>query len=145
MVTASAGGALLITGILLNLKVNSMSKDLENHYLTSTNSSRENYKTFSQVSYGVGAACVAGGAVLYYLGLRSGNASSAQVTLAPALAPAPLSEDPSNGFYDDRDKPGLRGFEPRRCRSGTRFSWFQTTLRPVVIGVSRGLVGFPGG
>ena len=87
VVTASAGGALLITGIILNLKVNSMSKDLENHYATSTNSSRENYKTFSQVSYGVGAACVVGGAVLYYLGVRSGNASSAQVTLAPALAP----------------------------------------------------------
>ena len=87
VVTASAGGALLITGVILNLKVNSMSKDLENHYLTSTNSSRDNYKTLSQVSYGVGAACVVGGAVLYYLGVRSGNASSAQVTLAPALAP----------------------------------------------------------
>jgi hypothetical protein len=90
VVTASAGGALLITGVILNLKVNSMSKDLENHYLTSTNSSRENYKTFSQVSYGVGAACVAGGALLYYLGSRSGNASSAQVTLAPALAPGAI-------------------------------------------------------
>jgi hypothetical protein len=87
VVTASAGGALLITGVILNLKVNSMSNDLENHYVTSTNSSRENYKTFSLVSYGVGAACVAGGALLYYLGSRGGNAASAQVTLAPALAP----------------------------------------------------------
>ena len=85
VVTASAGGALLITGVILNLKINSMSKDLENHYLTSTNSSRENYKTFSQVSFGVGAACVAGGAVLYYLGVRSGRV--AQVTLAPVVAP----------------------------------------------------------
>jgi serine/threonine-protein kinase len=85
VVTASAGGALLITGVILNLKINSMSKDLESHYLTSTNSSRENYKTFSQVSFGVGAACVAGGAVLYYLGVRSGRV--AQVTLAPVVAP----------------------------------------------------------
>jgi hypothetical protein len=87
VVTASAGGALLITGTILNLKVNSMSKDLETHYVTSTSSSRQDYKTFSQVSYGVGAACVAGGALLYYLGVRSGRSSAAQVALAPALAP----------------------------------------------------------
>jgi hypothetical protein len=37
--------------------------------------------------------------------------------------------------------PGFRGFKPRRRRSWTRFSWFQTTVRPVVTGVFRGLVG----
>ena len=85
--TASVGAAAIVTGIVLNLKVNSMSRDLENHYVTSTNSSRETFKTFSQVSYGVGAACVAGGALLYYLGLRRGEASSSAMALVPALAP----------------------------------------------------------
>jgi len=84
VVTASVGGAALVTGIILNLKVNSMSRDLERHYVSSTNSSRETYKTLALVSYGVGAACVAGGALLYYLGWRPGGAV---VALVPAVAP----------------------------------------------------------
>jgi len=39
------------------------------------------------VSYGVGAACVATGAVLYYLGVRRGSAGSTSVALVPAFAP----------------------------------------------------------
>jgi len=35
----------------------------------------------------VGAACVATGAVLYYLGLRSGSAGSTSFALVPAFAP----------------------------------------------------------
>ena len=88
VVTASAGATAIITGLVLNLKANRMSKDLENYYVTSTNSSRETYKTFSQVSYGVGAACLAGGALLYYLGLRRQTASSPSMALVPAVGPA---------------------------------------------------------
>ena len=87
LIAASTGGALLITGVVLNLKVNGMSRDLESYYQTSTNSRRETYKTLSQVSYGVGAACVAGGAVLYYLGWNKAQTSSASVALVPAVAP----------------------------------------------------------
>jgi hypothetical protein len=87
LIVAGTGGALLVTGVVLNLKANSMSRDLESYYQKSTNTSRETYKTLSQVSYGVGAACVAGGAVLYYLGWNKVQTSSASVALAPAVAP----------------------------------------------------------
>jgi hypothetical protein len=87
LIAAGTGGAFLFTGVILNLKVNSMSRDLESYYQKSANSSRETYKTLSQVSYGVGAACVAGGAVLYYLGWNKAQTSSASLALVPAVAP----------------------------------------------------------
>ena len=85
-IVAGTGGALLVTGVVLNLKANSMSRDLESYYQKSTNSSRETYKTLSQVSYGVGAACVAGGAVL--LVLTTGLARS-EVPQGPSETAAP--------------------------------------------------------
>ena len=39
------------------------------------------------VSYGVGAACVATGAILYYLGAQAGKNGNAGVALLPAFAP----------------------------------------------------------
>jgi hypothetical protein len=87
LIAAGTGGALLVAGVVLNLKVNSMSRDLESYYETSTNSRRETYRTLSQVSYGVSAACVAAGATLYYLGWNKAQTLSATVALVPAVAP----------------------------------------------------------
>ena len=81
--------AALVTGIALNLKVNSMATDLEKagNFNRDTDTSRKNYKTLGWVSYGVGAACLAGGSLLYYLGWRAGSGSASAVAFAPTLAP----------------------------------------------------------
>jgi hypothetical protein len=90
IVAGSLGVVALGTGVALNLKVNSMSTDLEkaDNFNRDTNSSRKNYKTLGWVSYGVGAAFLAGGSLLYYLGWHSGHHSTqADVALVPTLAP----------------------------------------------------------
>ena len=87
IVVATIGGAALVGGVILNVKVNSMADDLQrtDQYSAGKESDRKSYATLTWVSYGVGAACIATGAILYYLGLRSG--SSGSVALAPAFAP----------------------------------------------------------
>jgi hypothetical protein len=92
VITASVGAAALVAGVVLNLKVNSMTSDLEkpNAYNRSTNSTRETYKTMTWIAYGVGGAAVAAGAVLYAIGWSKEGASSsgeATVSLAPSLVP----------------------------------------------------------
>ena len=88
VVAASVGGAALITGVILNIKVNSIASDLEQplNYTRSTDSTRKDYKTLGWVSYGVGAACVATGAVLYYLGWQKGRSSHVEVAVIPTFA-----------------------------------------------------------
>jgi hypothetical protein len=87
IVTASVGVAAVVAGVILNLKVNSMASDLESlgNYSDGKESDRKTYEKVGWTSYGVGGACLATGAVLYYLGLRS-NAPSA-VAFTPVLAP----------------------------------------------------------
>jgi hypothetical protein len=89
IITAAVGGAALVTGIILNLKVNSMASDMQktNGYTDSKDSDRKTYETVGWAGYGVGAACVATGAVLYYLGIRSGATGTATVAFVPAFAP----------------------------------------------------------
>jgi len=84
VVSAALGGAVLVSAVALNLKANGMVDDLRQHYDKADDSSRKSYKTLSQVGYGVGAALIASGAVLYYLGHSAGD--SAKVTLTPAFA-----------------------------------------------------------
>jgi hypothetical protein len=88
IVTIAVGGAALVAGILLNLKVNSMASDLQkiDGYSASKESDRKTYVTLGWVGYGAGAACVATGAVLYYLGRRSSAPGSTSVALVPAFA-----------------------------------------------------------
>jgi hypothetical protein len=85
---ASVGAAALLTGVVLNLKVNSMSSDLAkpDNFNRDTDNSRKDYKTLGWVSYGVGAACLAGGSLLYYLGWHSGRDSVSSVALVPNVA-----------------------------------------------------------
>jgi tetratricopeptide (TPR) repeat protein len=84
VVTAAVGGATLIAALALNLKVNGMIQDLRHDYDKNDESSSKTYKTLSQVGYGVGAALVAGGAVLYYLGRRAG--ARARLAVLPSFA-----------------------------------------------------------
>lgn len=94
------GAAALIAGVVLNLKVNSMSSDLEkpDNFNRDTDSTRKDYRTFGWVSYGVGAACVAGGSLLYYLGWHSGRGSSPTVAFAPDLAPTMVGATVKGAF-----------------------------------------------
>ena len=90
IVTASVGGAALIAGVLLNVKVNGMASDMQSTpggYSAGKESDRKTYETLGWASYGVGAACVATGAVLYVLGLRAARGSTSSVALVPAFAP----------------------------------------------------------
>jgi tetratricopeptide (TPR) repeat protein len=89
IVTAAVGGAALVASVVMNLKVNGMASDLQktNGYDAGKVSDRNTYETLGWVGYGVGAACVATGAVLYYLGIRSGASESASVAFVPAFAP----------------------------------------------------------
>jgi hypothetical protein len=87
--TGSLGVAALISGVILNLKVNSMASDLEkpDNFNRDTDSSRKTYKTLGWVSYGAGTACLVSGSLLYYLGRRSGHDSTASVAFIPGLGP----------------------------------------------------------
>jgi hypothetical protein len=82
---ASLGGAALVTGVVLNLKFNSMTGELEQHnnYTRSADATRKDYRTWAWVSYGVAAACIPTGGVLYYLGWRKGKAAASALALVP--------------------------------------------------------------
>jgi hypothetical protein len=84
LVTGAVGVGGLVAGVILNLKVNSMSSDLEKqyNYRPATDATRENYKTAGWIAYGAGATCLVGGALLYYFGWRRGSTE-----FAPAVAP----------------------------------------------------------
>jgi len=86
LVVAGVGGAGLVAGLVLNLKVNSMSSDLEANYGLASDATRKHYKTAGWIAYGTGAACLAGGAVLYYLGWRRGDRASS-MALLPTVGP----------------------------------------------------------
>lgn len=86
VIAASLGGAALITGAVLNLTVNGMASDLEQPgaYSRTDDARRADYATAAWVSYGVGGALVASGALLYYVGWTSARVGDASVSLAPA-------------------------------------------------------------
>jgi tetratricopeptide (TPR) repeat protein len=85
------GMAGIATGIVLNLKANSIADEMNNDtqsvysQLHSRENTRSGYETLAWVGYGVGGACLAGGAVLTLLGYSYGG--NRQVALAPSVAP----------------------------------------------------------
>jgi hypothetical protein len=83
LVVAAVGGAAVVGGVVFNLQHNSKVADLTPDYTRDKESSSRTYKTLSMLGYGVGAACVVGGAVMYYLGWRAG--SETQVALVPSV------------------------------------------------------------
>jgi hypothetical protein len=81
VVTASVGVAGVVAGVLLNLKSNGMVSDLQKRYSDGDYSSSKDYKTGSQVAYVAGGVSVVGGAVLYYLGVRTGQSTVVPVAV----------------------------------------------------------------
>jgi len=100
IVTASVGVAAAAAGLLLNLKVNSMVKDMDTTLgnYDSRNSDRNNYKTMAWIGYVAGAACVVTGAILYGFGLKAGGDSSTNVALLPAIGPGQAGALLTGGF-----------------------------------------------
>ena len=86
-IVAGVGVAGLATGLRLNLKANSMSSDLEKDWSSAINSSRQDYKTGAWIAYGAGAACLVGGAVLYYLGWQNREHAEHALVIGPAIGP----------------------------------------------------------
>ena len=87
---AAVGGAALVAGIVFNLKANSLASDLKktDGYTSGKESDRKTYQALGWAGYGVGAACVVTGAVLYVLGIRSsGSGNGSTVAFVPAFAP----------------------------------------------------------
>jgi hypothetical protein len=82
VLVASFGGAALLAGLALNLKVNGMASDMEKYdgYTKAKEADRSSYRQWGWIGYGVGAACVATGAILYAVGLRSQSTSMGLVT-----------------------------------------------------------------
>jgi hypothetical protein len=84
----AVGVASLAAAVVLNVKANGMADDLNQPagYDRDKASERSTYATMSWVGYGVGAACLVGGAVLYYLGHRSASSVALLPTVAPGQA-----------------------------------------------------------
>jgi tetratricopeptide (TPR) repeat protein len=99
IVLASVGVAALAGGVLLNLKANSMVDDWQAKvsYTASQSDSQKTYKALSWVGYGLGAACVATGAILFGVGLKQ-QAGSANVALLPAVGPGQAGALLMGGF-----------------------------------------------
>ena len=81
----SVGAAAIATGIVLNVKANSLANEIESdtYYLSSKENTRASYETWSWVGYVVGGACLAGGAILYYLGYS--RSRDRQIAFVPAI------------------------------------------------------------
>lgn len=89
IVTAAVGGAAIVAGVLFNVKANSLVSDMKkvDGYSNDKESDQSTYKTLGWVGYGAGAACIAGGAILYVLGMRA-EAPASSVALVPAVGPS---------------------------------------------------------
>jgi hypothetical protein len=85
IIVGSVGLVAVGTGIALNLHANRLASDLNSPtgYDRDKASSQSLYKNLTYVGYGVGAACLVSGVVLYILGNRA-------ETEAPSLALRPL-------------------------------------------------------
>jgi tetratricopeptide (TPR) repeat protein len=89
IVTAGVGGAALLAGVVFNLKANSIASSYQDRggYTQGKESDRKTYETLAWVGYGVGAACVATGAVIYLFGRKGDASGSSALAVLPAFAP----------------------------------------------------------
>jgi len=88
VIVASAGIAGVVAGVLFNLKANAIINDMESArdgYSSTKNADHSTYETAAWASYGVGAACVVTGAILYGVGLKAKSGSSLNVAILPAV------------------------------------------------------------
>lgn len=105
IITGSVGVVALGTGILMAMKANGMVDDMETKvggYSTDKNQSVKTYKTIAYLGYGVGAACLATGAILVGLGVRGKPepeaGGSTNLAVLPALHPEMLGAVLTGGF-----------------------------------------------
>lgn len=88
IVVASVGIAAAAAGVVFNLKANST---VDNMYTVkdgyTKDSDRKTYTTLAWVGYGVGAACIVTGAILYGVGLKAKPSSDDSVALLPTFGP----------------------------------------------------------
>jgi hypothetical protein len=86
IVVASVGVAAVVAGVLFNLKANSA---VDSMYTVkdgyTKDSERKTYTTLAWVGYGVGAASVVTGAILYGVGLKAKPTSEIRVALIPTF------------------------------------------------------------
>lgn len=89
IIVGATGGAAVVAGVLLSLKANSLASDMEklDGYTSDRESSRKTYRNLGLVGYGVGAACILTGGVLYVLGLKAPATPTSSVALSPLVAP----------------------------------------------------------
>lgn len=88
IVTAAVGVAAVAAGVVLGLKVSNMAHDMESTpgaYSESKESDRKTYATLGWVSYGIGGAAIATGAVLYIIGIRAKDDQPANLAVVPAI------------------------------------------------------------
>jgi hypothetical protein len=89
IITASVGVAAVAAGVILNVKVNTMANDMQNTpggYSPSKENDRKTFATLGWIGYGVGAACITTGAILYIVGHKSGPSDSTQVAIMPTFS-----------------------------------------------------------
>lgn len=98
IVLVAAGVAAVVAGVVLNLKANSMVDEWQTKisYSASQGDSQKTYKTLSWVGYGVGAACVATGAILFGVGIN--RPGSTNVALLPVVASDYAGASMTGGF-----------------------------------------------
>ena len=90
IVVASVGVAAVAAGVVFNLMSRNLINDMETNvgaYSKDKETNSKNYNTFAWVGYGVGAACIVTGAILYGVGHKGGESSSTNVAILPALGP----------------------------------------------------------
>jgi hypothetical protein len=88
IVVASFGVVAAGVGLGFNLKANSTVNDMYNTRDGYTKeSNRKNYATLAWVGYGVGAACVVTGAILYAIGRKAKSTHFDDVALVPMVGP----------------------------------------------------------
>jgi tetratricopeptide (TPR) repeat protein len=88
IVTSAVGAGGIAAGLIFNLKSNDAAKKIETQVGSYPASSKDekNFKTYSWIGYGAGAACMVTGVVLIAVGaVRSSPASSTDVAVVPTL------------------------------------------------------------
>jgi len=85
--TTALGLCAVVTGVVLALKEQSLTNEINAKFNADKESTRASYVTWGYVSYGVGAAAVVAGATLYYLGWRSERPAATGIALSPVITP----------------------------------------------------------
>jgi hypothetical protein len=102
IITGAVGVGGVVTGLVFNLKANSIADELETKvgaYSPSKLDDQKSYKTLAWIGYGVGGACLVAGAALVAVGAaRPKSAASAEVALVPSVGPGQVGAMLTGGF-----------------------------------------------